>query len=70
MCKYPLLIRELLRHTTEEHPDFKLLKEAAVAIDEVVSNINEGQRISELQSRVIELDNLIDGLPVCQALSD
>jgi hypothetical protein len=55
-----------LRHTPEDHPDYQSLLQAMDKIQEVVSNINEGQRTFEGLQRIIELQNTIDGVPVCQ----
>lgn len=62
VCKYPLLLRELIRYTPEEHPDYKPLQNAFGKINEVVANINEGQRKAEGLQRIIDLQKLIDGV--------
>lgn len=62
VCKYPLLLRELISHTPEDHPDYIPLQNAFSKINEVVANINEGQRQAEGLSRIIELQKLIDGI--------
>jgi len=63
VCKYPLLLKELLRHTPEDHPDYQALITAYDKIREVVDNINEGQRTFEGLQRIIELQNTIAGVP-------
>lgn len=62
VCKYPLLLRELIRYTPEEHPDFQPLQNAFEKINAVVANINEGQRQAEGLQRIIDLQKLIDGV--------
>jgi len=62
VCKYPLLLRELIKFTPEEHPDHEHLTKAFEKINEVVANINEGQREAEGLQRIIDLQKLIDGI--------
>mmetsp|Transcript_32457 Transcript_32457/g.55527 ORF Transcript_32457/g.55527 Transcript_32457/m.55527 type:complete len:564 (+) Transcript_32457:74-1765(+) len=62
VCKYPLLLRELIRYTPEDHPDYQPLQNAFLKINEVVANINEGQRQAEGLQRIIDLQKLIDGV--------
>lgn len=62
VCKYPLLLRELIKYTPEDHPDFQPLQNAFEKINEVVANINEGQRQAEGLQRIIDLQKLIDGV--------
>lgn len=44
VCKYPLLLKELLRYTPENHPDFPALNEAILKIKGIVDQINERTR--------------------------
>jgi len=62
VCKYPLLLRELIRYTPEDHADFQPLQNAFNKINEVVANINEGQRQAEGLQRIIELQRQIEGI--------
>lgn len=62
VCKYPLLLRELIKYTPEEHPDYGQLQAAFEKINAVVANINEGQREAEGLQRILELQKLIDGI--------
>ncbi|EGG14671.1 pleckstrin domain-containing protein [Cavenderia fasciculata] len=62
-CKYPLLIRELLKSTPENHKSYSMLKVAQTKIESIVATINEkkrefdGQmRMYEIQSRFVESD--------------
>ena len=52
LCKYPLLLRELLKYTPPDHPDLKLLEEAAEKVSGVVDFVNEAKRIAEEQKRM------------------
>jgi len=55
-------LRELIRYTPEDHPDHTDLQSAFEKINEVVANINEGQRQAEGLQRIIDLQKLIDGV--------
>ena len=57
-----MIEKELISHTPEDHPDYLPLQSAFIKINEVVANINEGQRQAEGRSRIIELQKLIDGV--------
>jgi hypothetical protein len=41
ICKYPLLLRELIKCTDESHPDFDKLRSALTKIQSVVASVNE-----------------------------
>jgi len=62
VCKYPLLLRELIRYTPEDHPDYAPLNGAMAKINEVVGKINEGQRMLEGLHRIVELQSQIEGV--------
>ena len=62
LCKYPLLLRELLSKSPEGHLDHESITEAKVKIDEVVDVVNEGKRTAERQMKIIEIQNLMDGI--------
>ncbi|KAJ3128324.1 guanine nucleotide exchange factor 9 [Nowakowskiella sp. JEL0407] len=49
ICKYPLLIREILKHTPPEHLDYGNLVQASNSITKVVDNVNERRRFIENQ---------------------
>lgn len=58
ICRYPLLLRELLKNTYETHPDYKYTQQALSQFDDVVRDINEKKRASENQMAIIELQQL------------
>ena len=62
LCKYPLLLRELLSHSPEGHPDHESIRIAKEKIDEVVDAVNEGKRLAERQMKIIEIQHQMDGL--------
>ena len=49
--KYPLLLKDLLVHTSVKHADFKNLKKAYFEMKEINSKVNSNlkRRISELK---------------------
>ncbi|KAI8999847.1 hypothetical protein BC832DRAFT_563834 [Gaertneriomyces semiglobifer] len=55
ICKYPLLIRELLKNTEPDHIDFPNLEKAFLKIETVVTIVNEGARQAEAVQRMLEL---------------
>ncbi|XP_037304122.2 rho guanine nucleotide exchange factor 3 isoform X3 [Pungitius pungitius] len=49
LVKYPLLLREILKHTANEHPDRQHLDEAMLMVQSVVADINRRTGESECQ---------------------
>ncbi|KAM9759784.1 rho guanine nucleotide exchange factor 3 isoform 2-T2 [Menidia menidia] len=49
LVKYPLLLREILKHTPNDHPDRQLLDEAMLMVQSVVADINRQTGESECQ---------------------
>ncbi|XP_004712674.1 neuroepithelial cell-transforming gene 1 protein [Echinops telfairi] len=58
LVKYPLLIKEILRHTPKDHPDVQLLEEAVLIIQGVLSDINLKKGESECQYYIDKLEYL------------
>lgn len=54
-CKYPLLLRELLKETPESHPDYNDLKEAFEAMQESCLKLNERKRDVENMSHFLTI---------------
>jgi len=54
-CKYPLLLRELLKETPETHPDYSDLKEAFEAMQESCLKLNERKRDVENMSHFLTI---------------
>lgn len=61
VCKYPLLLRELLKHTPESCSDHAPLTEAHTRICAVVDRINERTRQVEAMQRLDEIEKSLDG---------
>ncbi|CAG5927236.1 unnamed protein product [Menidia menidia] len=60
LVKYPLLLKEILRHTPAEHPDACSLEEAITIIQAVLSDINMKKGESECQFYIEKLEYLDD----------
>eukprot|EP01103_Thecamoeba_quadrilineata_P010820 TRINITY_DN2441_c0_g1_i2.p1 TRINITY_DN2441_c0_g1~~TRINITY_DN2441_c0_g1_i2.p1 ORF type:complete len:532 (+),score=124.23 TRINITY_DN2441_c0_g1_i2:27-1598(+) len=55
ICKYPLFLRDMIKNTRDDHPDFKHICRALDEIDALVKDINEKKRIAE---KVAALDEI------------
>ncbi|KAA8578210.1 hypothetical protein FQN60_007132, partial [Etheostoma spectabile] len=60
LVKYPLLLREILRHTAPEHPDAASLEDAISIMQGVLSDINMKKGESECQYYIDKLEYLDD----------
>ncbi|XP_051818869.1 neuroepithelial cell-transforming gene 1 protein isoform X1 [Antechinus flavipes] len=60
LVKYPLLLKEILRHTPKDHTDIKLLEEALLVMQGVLSDINLKKGESECQYYIDKLEYLDD----------
>ncbi|KAG8570657.1 hypothetical protein GDO81_011367 [Engystomops pustulosus] len=61
ICKYPLLLRELLKRTPKRHSDHTSVVEALQAMKAVCSNINEAKRQMEKLEVLEEWQSHIEG---------
>ncbi|KAF4072334.1 hypothetical protein AMELA_G00261850 [Ameiurus melas] len=64
ICKYPLLLKELLKRTAKKHADYPAVEEALQAMKEVCSNINETKRQMEKLEALEQLQSHIEGWEV------
>ncbi|XP_029290490.1 neuroepithelial cell-transforming gene 1 protein-like [Cottoperca gobio] len=60
LVKYPLLLREILRHTPPDHLDVASLERAITIIQEILSDINVRKGESECQYYIDKLEYLDD----------
>jgi len=60
LCKYPLLLRELIRNTPNKHEDKPELTTAYKEIDATVHAINESKRNSENTRSIMDIIHLIE----------
>ncbi|KAJ7319655.1 hypothetical protein JRQ81_019166 [Phrynocephalus forsythii] len=69
--RYELLVKDLLKHTPEGHPDYPFLKEAQRNIKQVAERINKGMKSAEEVERnariVQEIESHIEGMEDLQA---
>uniref|UniRef100_A0A7N8YIC1 Phosphatidylinositol 3,4,5-trisphosphate-dependent Rac exchanger 1 protein n=1 Tax=Mastacembelus armatus TaxID=205130 RepID=A0A7N8YIC1_9TELE len=61
ICKYPLLLKELLKRTPKKHADYPAVEEALQAMKAVCSNINETKRQMEKLEALEQLQSRIEG---------
>ncbi|KAG7498104.1 neuroepithelial cell-transforming protein 1 protein isoform X1 [Solea senegalensis] len=60
LVKYPLLLKEILKHTPPEHPDVGSLEEAITIMQGVLSDVNMKKGESECQYYIDKLEYLDD----------
>ncbi|XP_014861098.1 PREDICTED: neuroepithelial cell-transforming gene 1 protein [Poecilia mexicana] len=58
LVKYPLLLKEILRHTPPDHPDVTSLERAITIIQDILSDINVTKGESECQYYIDKLEFL------------
>lgn len=62
LCKYPLLLRETIKYTEKDHPDYAKLEEAYMKIEQVVASVEESKRqeedIEAMRKTVSKLEGL------------
>uniref|UniRef100_A0AAR2KCL7 Phosphatidylinositol 3,4,5-trisphosphate-dependent Rac exchanger 2 protein n=1 Tax=Pygocentrus nattereri TaxID=42514 RepID=A0AAR2KCL7_PYGNA len=61
ICKYPLLLRELLKRTPKKHNDYSMVQEALLVMKAVCSSINEAKRQMEKLEVLEEWQSHIEG---------
>ncbi|KAJ1562854.1 cytochrome c oxidase subunit 1 [Nowakowskiella sp. JEL0078] len=61
ICKYPLLLRELIKYTDKTSKDYENLAKAAESIEAVVAMVNEATRALGEKEKIISLQSKIDG---------
>jgi len=62
ICKYPILLKELLKYTPPTHVEYENLQAALDKIEQVVDYINERKRIAENTDKLTNIQNMIEGL--------
>eukprot|EP00004_Rigifila_ramosa_P016147 TRINITY_DN3802_c0_g1_i8.p1 TRINITY_DN3802_c0_g1~~TRINITY_DN3802_c0_g1_i8.p1 ORF type:complete len:294 (-),score=44.52 TRINITY_DN3802_c0_g1_i8:25-906(-) len=60
LCKYPLLLKELLKYTSETDSDYAALTAAREKINQVAGYVNDKTRDFASRTQVLDLQNLID----------
>eukprot|EP01133_Synstelium_polycarpum_P006711 gene6711-7804_t len=60
LCKYPLLLRELIKNSPEGHPDIPSLEEAYSKIQTAVITVNENKRKAEVQQKMYKIHEQLE----------
>ena len=60
ICKYPLLLADILKHTPDYHEDYDKLAQSLEKVKAILDTINERKRVSEATSKLIEINSLLD----------
>ncbi|KAG4305943.1 hypothetical protein PORY_000853 [Pneumocystis oryctolagi] len=60
ICKYPLLLKELLKYTDPSDPHYEELKQGMHAIKRVTDRVNETRRRQENEVVVMELERRVE----------
>lgn len=63
MCKYPLLLKELIKYTDENHDDDNTLKLALTKIGIAARDVNERKKSFENYIKMLELYQSLENLP-------
>ncbi|XP_072900992.1 intersectin-1 isoform X3 [Hemitrygon akajei] len=66
VTRYPLIIKNILENTLENHPDFSHLKQALEKAEELCSQVNEGVREKENSDRLEWIQTHVQ----CEGLSE
>jgi len=61
LCKYPLLLKEMLKYTPEGTPEYQNTQKAMGSMKEAASFVNEIQRTKENKKMIDELQSRIEG---------
>eukprot|EP01156_Anaeramoeba_ignava_P022781 Anaeramoba_ignava/c21037_g3_i1.p2 GENE.c21037_g3_i1~~c21037_g3_i1.p2 ORF type:complete len:543 (+),score=169.72 c21037_g3_i1:2516-4144(+) len=61
--QYSLLLKEVLKRTPKDHPDYPLVEEALALFEEMTKKVNENKRITEKREEVESIEQTIDRLP-------
>lgn len=59
VTRYPMLLKEIVKHTAEDHPDLPLLHEALEKYTALNHEINEGFNERERRNKVTEISNMV-----------
>ena len=60
ICKYPLQLKELLKYTRAEHPDYNLLQKALESMKQIAVLINERKRKMESIEKLAEWQESVE----------
>jgi hypothetical protein len=57
--RYELLLKDFVKYTDEDHPDFKSLCEALFKVQDVAKKINESKRLADNLAKIISIQEQI-----------
>ncbi|KAJ3011965.1 UNVERIFIED_CONTAM: cytochrome c oxidase subunit 1, partial [Siphonaria sp. JEL0065] len=57
ICKYPLLLKEIIKNTDENHREYPILKLALETIQAIISQVNDGARAAEGVRKMVEVQS-------------
>ncbi|KAJ3234247.1 cytochrome c oxidase subunit 1 [Chytriomyces hyalinus] len=60
ICKYPLLLRELIKHTSKTMPDYSGLEKASEKMESIAAKVNEATQALDKKEKVISLLSKIE----------
>jgi len=63
VLKYPLLLREVIRHTDESHPDYANLTAALAEVNKQVAELNENKAKADNLAKMLDINSRVSGLP-------
>jgi hypothetical protein len=56
ICKYPLLLREIIAHTLATHPEHRELTAAQLKVESIVKSVNEARLRAENLNKILEIE--------------
>lgn len=68
ICRYPLLLKELMKRTPNSWPDYASVVSAVQAIDAIMKDANETQRVTDSMLKIIDLKDRLVGIDDAQEL--
>jgi len=61
ICRYPLLIEQLIRYTRNSHVDYSQLTAALAKMEAIAKYVNEAKRHEENITKVVEIQQMLTG---------
>jgi len=61
ICKYPLLFKDLMKHTPKEHPDYPNLEKAFTTSENLLAIVNENTRESTNVKAIRDIESSLTG---------
>ncbi|KAJ3333516.1 hypothetical protein HDU76_007282 [Blyttiomyces sp. JEL0837] len=65
ICKYPLILKEIIKSTDEDHKDYAVLKEALDSIQAIITQVNDGARAADGVRKIVDIQsNFVDKMNI------